>query len=208
MKKTVLTIATHSFVDLITNSSSELFVCDTEKTLEMVKEVVEKITRNYYDEMDEPCPDIWGEVFSEPKIAKTDLDESLYPNKEDIAIINDWAYFKKEYQDAENIINAEIPIPEQYKNVKWEDRNEEYKAILDARRERKDNILRETVYKRSDAARKGIEEFFGECSYLLYYGVTIKKGNIILESAEDNSIPYEIWDRIESVLNAQRYHLG
>lgn len=39
MKK-ILIINTHSMVDVITNSSTELFVCDTDKTVEMVKEIL------------------------------------------------------------------------------------------------------------------------------------------------------------------------
>ena len=38
--KTIFTIDTHSFVDVITNSSTELFVCDTDKSLEMVNETL------------------------------------------------------------------------------------------------------------------------------------------------------------------------
>jgi len=38
--KTLLIIDLHSFVDVITNSSTELFVCDTDKTIEMVKEIL------------------------------------------------------------------------------------------------------------------------------------------------------------------------
>lgn len=33
----------HSFVDVITNSSTELFVCDTDKTIEMVEEIIQSI---------------------------------------------------------------------------------------------------------------------------------------------------------------------
>ncbi len=39
MDKTIINI--HSFVDLITNSSTELFVLDTEKSLEVVKDILQ-----------------------------------------------------------------------------------------------------------------------------------------------------------------------
>lgn len=36
-----LLIKTHSFIDVITNSSTELFICDTSKTLEEVKQIIQ-----------------------------------------------------------------------------------------------------------------------------------------------------------------------
>ena len=38
--KTLLVITPHSILDVITNSSTELFVCDTNKTVEMIKEML------------------------------------------------------------------------------------------------------------------------------------------------------------------------
>lgn len=40
--KQKLIIKTHSFVDIITNSSTELFVCDGSKTLNEVREIIQK----------------------------------------------------------------------------------------------------------------------------------------------------------------------
>lgn len=34
------------------------------------------------------------------------------------------------------------------------------------------------------------------------------KGKLIIESAEDNSIPYELWELIESIFEGRRVHLG
>ena len=45
--KNLLVISTHSFVDLITNSSSELFVCDTEKTINAVKDLLTTLLHNH-----------------------------------------------------------------------------------------------------------------------------------------------------------------
>ena len=41
-----LTLKVHSFVDLITNSSSELFICPTDKTVEAVYDIVDEILKN------------------------------------------------------------------------------------------------------------------------------------------------------------------
>jgi hypothetical protein len=40
MKK-ILLIDTHSFIDVITNSSTELFVCDTDKTIDEIKKMLQ-----------------------------------------------------------------------------------------------------------------------------------------------------------------------
>lgn len=45
--KQFLVIQKHSFIDVITNSSTELFVCDTDKSLEMVETILEDITSGY-----------------------------------------------------------------------------------------------------------------------------------------------------------------
>lgn len=45
--KQFFVISTHSFVDLITNSSSELFVCDTDKTMAAVKELLKTLLKNH-----------------------------------------------------------------------------------------------------------------------------------------------------------------
>ena len=50
MKKSKFIIPIHSFVDVITNSSTELFIIDKEKGLEMVKEIVEEGLKKYPSE--------------------------------------------------------------------------------------------------------------------------------------------------------------
>lgn len=45
--KHILTISTHSFVDLITNSSSELFVCNGRKTIEAIKTILDTLLKNH-----------------------------------------------------------------------------------------------------------------------------------------------------------------
>ena len=47
--------------------------------------------------------------------------------------------------------------------------------------------------------------FFHQC---LYYKMVVQKGDILLYSQGDNSVPWEFMEVIESVLGASRYHLG
>ena len=41
MKKQMLVVGIHSFIDVITNSSTELFICDSEKSCETAQELLE-----------------------------------------------------------------------------------------------------------------------------------------------------------------------
>lgn len=41
--KQIFLINVHSFVDVITNSSTELFICDTKKSVEVIKTILQKI---------------------------------------------------------------------------------------------------------------------------------------------------------------------
>lgn len=45
--KTLFILTPHSFIDVITNSSTELFVCDTEKSLELIEELLEELLQTY-----------------------------------------------------------------------------------------------------------------------------------------------------------------
>lgn len=41
-----------------------------------------------------------------------------------------------------------------------------------------------------------------------WYNIKIKEGDVILESCTDNSIPYELIERIDGKFLGTRYHLG
>jgi hypothetical protein len=50
MEKEIFKINIHSFVDVITNSSTELFVANTEKSLEQVREIVYEMEKKWPDD--------------------------------------------------------------------------------------------------------------------------------------------------------------
>lgn len=66
---TLFLIDTHSFVDVITNSSSELFICDSKKSVIMIKELLQKVLDLYFESTDDSYPysksfdDIFGRIF-------------------------------------------------------------------------------------------------------------------------------------------------
>lgn len=63
-------ISIHSFVDVITNSSTELFICDTDKSVETVRDIVYAMEKKWPNEyghklsVDAMNPDDWriGEI--------------------------------------------------------------------------------------------------------------------------------------------------
>lgn len=121
-----LVIPVHSFVDLITNSSSELFVCNTDKSVEMVKEMLVELAKAY--------------------------------------------------------------------NAKEALRPESHRYLLDINR-LFDDIFQEPYISDGDETNA-------------YDDSVGNKGDLILRSVSDNTIPYELFDDIESIFGANRYHLG
>ena len=215
--KNLAVIEIHSFVDLITNSSSELFVCDTNKSLTAVKEIVEKIIKNYYDEQGESVPDsktIWTTIFEEPSVIKKDYVLSEYPDQEDVKKITDWNYYDKQQHAASDKVNKKFVEDPKFVEMSWDEKTKdpEWIAFNDARAEYR-NELFDPIWADRNAARERIAKYFGfknadEAGTYASWNISVKKGNIVLYSADDNSVPYEVWDRINSILNARNYHLG
>ncbi len=89
--KTVALISVHSFVDVITNSSSELFVCETKKSVDSIKETLTVLAELYNKKIElTECkytggqihiPSLFTAVFSDPVISDFTFDFHQYPRK-------------------------------------------------------------------------------------------------------------------------------
>ncbi len=64
-KKILFIIQPHSIVDVITNSSTELFVIDTDKSIETVKEILQEAI-NLHNKVEETSY-TFEEIFEEPR---------------------------------------------------------------------------------------------------------------------------------------------
>ena len=64
MKRDIIIVDVHSFVDVITNSSTELFVCDTDKSVDMVEALVKEIESAH--------PNEYGHMLSIEKMETED----------------------------------------------------------------------------------------------------------------------------------------
>ena len=123
MKKQIMSVNIHSFVDVITNSSTELFVCDTDKSIETVETILREKLKQF-------------------------------------SALTDREYVYEECFDPVFIYTQEMAD----------------KAIAD--------------------------------EYAWGYEGQATVGKIIIESASDNTIPYDLWDRINDLFDGQNHHLG
>jgi hypothetical protein len=73
MKRQIILLQPHSFIDVITNSSTELFVGDTDKTTEFIREVIQSFL-NTLNKLDE-CHYNIDEILTIGKIDETNVED-------------------------------------------------------------------------------------------------------------------------------------
>jgi hypothetical protein len=132
--------------DVTTNSSSEMFVCDTKLSIAKVKECLGALLKAYMVAQDLDHMD-FDSVFGSVQLA----------TEEDRGTAEEWEGYRGE-QD------------EQFKN---------------------DPVLRTALSIGQPRSR-----------------IPVVGKDIVIRSEGDNSIPYELFDFIENIFNAGRYHLG
>lgn len=255
-----LIISPHSFVDLITNSSSELFICDTTKSIDTVKDIVIELVKITNQKMklkeceEYPVSSVFTDMFREPEICQYNipntpeydelkelmgynLDETchIYSDCHDEAI--KWER-KNPRPDFPHYVYPAYPTDEEqvpyHKEMKvYEPKRTEAMSIIykpfHALYKKKYYKFVKTYCKLNDIDFNDIEffqskpsqyprfpvktdskyvKFINELDDAISWGYTTKKGDIILRSRRDDSIPYEIWEDLEDILQAQRVHLG
>lgn len=220
--KQIYTIKPHSFVDIITNSSTELFTADTNKDVEAVKEILEEILDSY-----DSCMDVIGHVFkfSYKEYLKAINDTNTpYDNayremdgwfaddspealkEEQLERISNKSY--NNYCGTSLVDNSIYDLYEDYIKSKyphlsgWSYSHE----TSDYRKE-----VQETLY--NDIINGDIKKpLWWNEPWKVGYGFNklIKEleGQIIIISESDNSIPFDAWGDINYTLNAHNYHLG
>lgn len=260
----------HSFVDLITNSSSELFVCDTDKSIELTKEIVNDLLVKYYtDNISHLANEI---SYSNYKyffkyfnlklipIKKYDYTPIINFIKEHLSNLNkeqlekfiiDFAesdIFKVEVANFDCNTNGFLPCKEDVKFLKCyhsygytvntirttlkrcgmeeyhkakrnskfvKIRNKKYNSLcLKLMQKKNGRAALDTLRSIEDEKKEfilkkyNLEEPTEEMDYLVSYGIDVKRGDILIWSLHDNSIPYDIWDDINNIFNGVNYHLG
>lgn len=220
--KTLFIVNSHSIIDVITNSSSELFVCKTDKTLETVKELLKSNTQlygycepwifnidEYYEWKKHTHMNWWGsrainegeEEFDNPKFHMISGWFSDNSTEEDLMYIRKeiiehgpkrgFGWFSGDHTYRERLANAT-------KNLS------DFKAKMEAEDQEIDKIYAEleaTPHK-PDWWENPLPFVWNSTS------ITSIDGCVMIESTDDNSIPFDEFDWIEETFHARRYHLG
>jgi hypothetical protein len=259
-------ITSHSFVDLITNSSSELFICNTDQSVQAVKGVLIELCKihnqkmklansQYYvdldkvfwekDHLDYKDPeynDKYNHIFGSIEVCEYTFDYCR--EREDyIKLTQGYDNSCDEYSSAEQ----KMCIWETNNKISQEHTEEEYREHLKKKDEYAQTIYadyyqlcREAFHKLlvvyceknninyddvsanlnesgcfgcirfyiKDKANKEVYKFLNSLNESISWNYTTEKGQILIESATDNSIPYWMFEDIENIFQAQRRHLG
>lgn len=265
MKKQILVINHHSFVSLITNSSSEIFVCDTKKSIEAIKEILTKLLASHSELSGTQYN--YDDVFGDIELSNYTFDYHSYDPvlRNEYEKYNEYGHHSlydpsneiKELQEKEQELGKTHPYyiqlraiqkidPKNYKvepDSLWADycnKRDEIWTEFGAKKIQatadlfvqflKDNEIFNThdlnveagvmlsiinhkknkqgQYGRIQFKNKKLNEIYQQFQHYLSYGITIKKGSIVVNSQSDNSIPYELFDLIDSYLHAERHHIG
>lgn len=270
--KSSFIVSQHSFVDLITNSSSEIFICNTKKSCEMVKDVLKRLLNAHNDLRETPNFYSFDECFGEVSAAKYSFDLGSFPSAL-VRAYNSYQEYRCNSNDPphpssyykakakEELLDKNHPLH----RTKWpiyEDRTPEdsdrYEKAWRDHRDKLDTIWSEygqesicvkgdlfeqflivnnfkldeiSLFK--DLNKKISQEYLeksrgkhGHCNYdmnelpenildawnffqeCLSWKFRVYKGDILVRSTGDNTIPYGLFDVITEYLNARRYHLG
>lgn len=174
-----LTFKIDSIVDIITNSSSELFVCYTDQALSTIEQYLKDLCHEHNVNYE----NVFGSIIV---IDESNIDEIIAEY-----IVDGWQFnfglsklpTRLDYDEYPVVYKDGRTVP--YKDCTWESIDNKKTAKI------KQQII-----------QRWIEQ-----------NITIEMrkqllGVVLIESAEDNSIPYDMFDEIQSTFNAIRYHLG
>lgn len=188
----------HSTAQIITNSSTELFICNTSKTIEQMHEALGKIA----EAIEQPhgvgeikachgpkelLRELW-EIHDWVRGAKEDSWGDRNPI---LTVLYDFLPYTAKANADRDIVKT-VPKFVEYKwDMRPEDQSwEDYQAEMEAE---------------EAASWAQIEAWFEAHEKMLKKYI---KGFIVLISADDNSIPGGLMDLIEDVFSAARFHLG
>ena len=207
-------IPIQSFSDIITNSSSELFVLNTNNTIQRVKEILSSITYGYIDPI----------IFNLEKYNKWKEDDSFVSNLESAYFdtVRDWftdlddedSLFEYRLQAFCSIMEYNSLTGCYFKesNILFYTEFMKFAKTVGLK-----SIERFSIY-REDKEEK-CKEFFNQFEKS---GNTLPSwwnpkeedtvqglnGKVLLLSCNENSIPYESFDFINEILNGYNLHLG
>ena len=188
-------------IDVITNSSSEVFILNTERPLEEVKIILSKITSGY----DTPVILKEGEGLLDKLVSWGYLYRDFKKYLINVAFLEDslknsWEDKIWENKDKINEIHSKKFPDSRFLSIYEESRN-----VLDVYEDR---------FEVDDLPEGLIEEFQEEHKSILPNEIpenlreSTYSGKIGFISIDDNSIPYNTWDIINHLFDSINFHLG
>ena len=212
--KNLAVIPIQSFSDIITNSSSELFVLNTNNTIQKIKEILSSITSGYLDPI----------IFNLEKYNKWKEDNSFVSNLESTYFdtIEGWftdlddedSLFEyrlrafcniMEYNSLEVCYFKESNIPFYTEFMKFA-KTIGLKSInsFSIYRENKEEKCKE-FFNQFEKSGNILPSWWNPKEEDTVQGLN---GKVLLLSCDENSIPFESFDFINEILNGYNLHLG
>ena len=210
----LIIIPIQSFSDIITNSSSELFVLNTNNTIQKVKEILNSITSGYQDPI----------IFNLENYNKWKEDDSFVSNLESAYFntVEDWlidldsedSLFEYRLQAFCNIMeyNSLQVCYFRENNIPFYTEFMKFVKTIGLKSAERFSIYRE---KKEEECKKFFNQFEKSGNTLPSWWnpkeedtVQGLNGKVLLLSCDENSIPYESFDFINEILNGYNLHLG
>ena len=214
--KIINIVKIHSVVDVITNSSTELFVCNTKESLQIVNDILQNILDEY--NMENVENNFSMDVFETPYIF--DVKEyrewksnNVHDHNNKFSSISGWFSDDKNEEDLKRL-RMEIIENGTFSGM-MNNKNPYEKRLCDASRTNGEwsyELRNEEVQKIYDEIKNSkIKPNWWKIPWKYdYMDKTINDldGCVIIAGSYDNSIPYDIWQNINAQLNGENYHLG
>lgn len=215
-----LVINTQSFVDVITNSSSELFICNSDKSITLVEDILRDMLDKF--NKDESVNYNFSDCFGSISIIKS-IDDALgipyfdgMPATYEDALDSkrkDILYLEFKSNNVE-LVDALNKKPGGYFELREKGIQYATNELIRIKREIKlselnnDNPNLPYWWEKGVKKRNGYDDWsdWDGSNNLDYIEKYFNK--LLIFSKEDNSIPYELFDQIEDVFSAERLHLG
>lgn len=209
--KQILTINAQSFVDVITNSSSELFICNTDKSIDVIKEILQDMLTKYNEENN--SSNSFSDCFGAISIVGDNNQTGTY-FIDDLPLTEHDALVQRRKEIIQTIISDNYEKDPVYQKKDWNEKDRILKRETDARylEYTRDEKVSKVISGKDSlpswwfTGNKPKKSNWDYDSPMRWRGMY--KGKLIIESATDNSIPYDLFDTIESTFSAERHHMG
>ena len=210
----LIIIPIQSFSDIITNSSSELFVLNTNNTIQKVKEILNSITSGYQD------PIIFNlesyNKWKEDNSSVSNLESTYFNTVEDwlIDLDSEDSLFEYRLQAFCNIMEYNSLQVCYFKenNILFYTEFMKFAKTIGLRSVERFNIY---IENKKEECKEFFNQFEKSGNILPSWWnpkeedtVQGLNGKVLLLSCDENSIPYESFDFINEILNGYNLHLG